>query len=130
MLHSLSSRTSLIIAEGTFGDWENFKILIIQGLHALACWLSSDSLTSLQMHTHSEISQNALLKRPFDQFICWHLRVSQSKCNFLSEVLSKQEVCFVIGSLSFVIQSELLSGTLPGEIRTGKKPGEYLAHLI
>lgn len=48
-----------------------------------------------------------------------------------AQVTGEQKVCTVMRSLSSVIQSELLSGSLATEIRRwGKRPAEYLTHLI
>lgn len=100
------------------------KRLIIQRAQAVACsGFSSDSLSGLGFNMRSDITQAAEKLPPplFDRRACVFVCQSWPMPSILSQVLRRlDEVCTVMRSLSSVIQSELLSGSLPREIRREK----------
>lgn len=136
MLHSFSNWIALMNAVGTFRDGD-FKML--NNSRSTSCSVFRffiASLSGLKLNIHSDMTHAVE-----EDFFCYHscavvwpmcfLRVNHGRCPLLSQVLCKlEEVCTVMRSLSSVIQSKLLSGSLPREIRKGKRPGEYLTHLI
>lgn len=136
MLHRFSNWTALMTAVGTFRG-RDFKML--NNSRSTSCSVFRffiASLSGLILNIHSDITHAA-----DGDFFCYHscvvvrsmrfLCANHGWCPLLSQVLCKlEEVCTVMRSLSSVIQSELLSGSLPREIRKGKRLAEYLAHLI
>ena len=100
------------------------KHLIIQRAQAVVCSaFSSDSLSGLGFNMRSDITQ-AVEKKPSRLCltdVCVFVCQSWPVPSILSQVLcTADEVCTVMRSLSSVIQSELLSGSLPREIRREK----------
>lgn len=99
------------------------RCLIIQGAQAVACsgfprilCLTLDKC-SLTYNAGSVVTSTECAE--FDHCVCVCVSL-MANAPFLSQVLNElEEVCTVMRSLSSVIQSELLSGSLPRE--TGRE---------